>query len=55
VWVLASAYLYVFCFSIAGGVWNPTSTLNFSRIEHTQLDLKYNNPSNAVVSPTMAE
>jgi hypothetical protein len=53
--VLASAYLYVFCFSIAGGVWNPTSTLNFSRIEHTQLDLKYNNPSNAVVSPTMAE
>lgn len=38
-----SAYLYVFCFSIAGGVWNPTSTLNFSRIEHTQLDLKYNN------------
>jgi hypothetical protein len=37
-----SAYLYIFCFSIAGGVWNPTSTLNFSRIEHTQLDLKYN-------------
>ena len=37
-----SAFLYVFCFSIAGGVWNPTSTLNFSRIEHTQLDLKYN-------------
>ena len=36
-----TSYLYVFCFSIAGGVWNPTSTLNFSRIEHTQLDLKY--------------
>ena len=40
-----SSYLYVFCFSIAGGVWNPTSTLNFSRIEHTQLDLKYNTSS----------
>jgi len=40
---LPNAYLYVFCFSTAGGVWNPTSTLNFSRIEHTQLDLKYNN------------
>ena len=52
---LPAAYLYVFCFSIAGGVWNPTSTLNFSRIEHTQLDLKYNNPTNAVVSPQMAE
>ena len=38
---LPNSYLYVFCFSIAGGVWNPTSTLNFSRIEHTQLDLKY--------------
>lgn len=39
---LPTTYLYIFCFSIAGGVWNPTSTLNFSRIEHTQLDLKYN-------------
>ena len=38
---IPQSYLYVFCFSIAGGVWNPTSTLNFSRIEHTQLDLKY--------------
>ena len=49
------AYLYVFCFSIAGGVWNPTSTLNFSRIEHTQLDLKYNNPSNKTVTTDMAK
>lgn len=40
-----SAYLYVFVFAIAGGTWNPTSTLNFSRIEHTQLDLKYNTSS----------
>lgn len=38
---IPQSFLYVFCFSIAGGVWNPTSTLNFSRIEHTQLDLKY--------------
>jgi hypothetical protein len=38
-----TAFLYIFCFSIAGGVWNPTSTLNFSRIEHTQLDFKYKN------------
>ena len=37
--------IYVFVFGTAGGVWNPTSTLNFSRIEHTQLDLKYNNQS----------
>jgi hypothetical protein len=40
-----SSYLYVFCFSVAGGSWNPTSTLNFSRIEHTQLDFKYNTSS----------
>jgi hypothetical protein len=40
-----SAYLYVYVFAVAGGTWNPTSTLNFSRIEHTQLDLKYNNTS----------
>ena len=46
-----TAYLYVFCFSAAGGVWNPTSTLNFSRIEHTQLDLKYNNIVGAEPSP----
>ncbi len=47
-----SAYLYVFCFSVAGGVWNPTSTLNFSRIEHTQLDLKYNNPAGNPIPPS---
>ncbi len=51
--LVPSAYLYIFCFSIAGGVWNPTSTLNFSRIEHTQLDLKYNNPAvNAKIKPS---
>lgn len=38
-----SGYLYVFNFSTAGGVYNHTSTLNFSRIEHTQLDFKYAN------------
>ena len=43
-----SAYLYVFVFAVAGGTWNPTSTLNFSRIEHTQLDLKYNNKTNDI-------
>ncbi len=36
------SYLYVFVFAVAGGTWNPTSTLNFSRIEHVQLDLRYN-------------
>lgn len=40
-----SSYLYVFVFAVAGGTWNPTSTLNFSRIEHTQLDLRYNTTS----------
>jgi hypothetical protein len=38
-----SAYIYVYVFAISGGAWNPNSTLNFSRIEHAQLDLKYNN------------
>jgi hypothetical protein len=45
---IPSSYLYVFVFGAAGGVWNPTSTLNFSRIEHTQLDLKYNNETTPI-------
>lgn len=49
---IPSTYLYVFCFSIAGGVWNPTSTLNFSRIEHTQLDLKYHNIPGSPIQPS---
>ena len=52
-----TAFLYIFCFSIAGGVWNPTSTLNFSRIEHTQLDFRYNNKKDAAtewVQPAVA-
>lgn len=40
-----SSYLYVYVFAVAGGTWNVTSTLNFSRIEHTQLDLRYNTSS----------
>ena len=36
-----SGYLYVFSFSSAGGKWQPTSTLNMSRIDHVQLELKY--------------
>lgn len=51
-----SAYLYVFVFAVSGGTWNPTSSLNFSRIEHTQLDLTYNNPgtlqSGNVIQPS---
>ena len=38
-----SSYLYVFVFAIAGGVYQPTSTLNFSRVENAQLQLTYNN------------
>lgn len=49
---IPSAYLYLFCFCSAFGTWNPTSTLNFSRIEHTQLDFKYNNPSGSPIQPS---
>jgi hypothetical protein len=38
---IPAAYIYVYVFAISGGTWNPTSTLNFSRIEHVQLDVKY--------------
>ena len=34
-------YMYVFNFSARGGAWQPTSTLNMSRLAHVQLDLKY--------------
>ena len=37
----SSGYMYVFSFSAAGGKWQPTSTLNMSRIDHVQLELKY--------------
>lgn len=43
-----ASYLYVFCFSIAGGVYNPTSTLNWSRIENAQLQLTYNNDTTPI-------
>lgn len=43
-----SSYIYVYVFAITGGAWNPTSTLNFSRIEHAQVDFKYNNKPDAV-------
>lgn len=46
-----SSYLYVFVFAVAGGTWNVTSTLNFSRIEHVQLDMKYNN-ANTPIQPS---
>ena len=36
-----SGYVYTFTFAALGGVWNPTSTLNMSRIDHVQLELKY--------------
>ncbi|CAN0519176.1 unnamed protein product, partial [Scytosiphon promiscuus] len=34
-------YMYTFSFSSKGGAWQPTSTLNLSRIDHVQLELKY--------------
>jgi len=39
---VSSGYMYVFSFSAQGGVWQPTSTLNMSRIDHVLLELKYN-------------
>ena len=36
-----SGFLYVFTFSALGGIWQPSSTLNMSRIDHVQLELKY--------------
>ncbi|CAN0445698.1 unnamed protein product [Laminaria digitata] len=33
--------MYTFSFSSKGGAWQPTSTLNLSRIDHVQLELKY--------------
>ncbi len=41
-WTNASdGYMYVFNFSARGGAWQPSSTLNMSRIDHVQLELKY--------------
>ena len=36
-----AGFTYIFTFSSHGGVWNPTATLNMSRIDHVQLELKY--------------
>ena len=47
-----SSYIYVYVFAISGGSWNPTSTLNFSRIEHAQLDTKYNNRNSNPIQPS---
>ena len=38
---VSNGYMYIFSFSSQGGVWQPTSTLNMSRIDHVQLELKY--------------
>jgi hypothetical protein len=38
---IPSGYIYMYTFAMQGGVWNPTSTLNFSRIDHVQLTLGY--------------
>jgi len=46
-----SSYIYVYCFAISGGAWNPNSTLNFSRIEHAQLDTKYQNRDGNQIQP----
>ena len=37
----ASGFMYVFSFSARGGAWQPTSTLNMSRIDHVQLSLTW--------------
>jgi len=37
----SEGYMYVFSFSARGGAWQPTATLNMSRIDHVQLELKY--------------
>ena len=37
----SSGFMYVFSFSSKGGAWQPTSTLNMSRIDHVLLELKY--------------
>ncbi|ACH46811.1 putative major capsid protein [Feldmannia species virus] len=37
----SDGFMYVFSFSLQGGAWQPTSTLNMSRIDHVQLELKY--------------
>lgn len=34
-------FMYVLSFSAKGGCWQPTSTLNLSRIDHVQLELNY--------------
>lgn len=46
-----AGYTYLFTFAAIGGVWNPTSTLNMSRIDHVQLELKYgdNIPTSDVI------
>lgn len=49
---IPNAYIYVYVFAISGGAWNPNSTLNFSRIEHAQLDLKYNNRDSNSIQPS---
>jgi len=47
-----SAYIYVYVFANSGGAWNPNSTLNFSRIEHAQLDTKYQNRDGNPIPPS---
>jgi hypothetical protein len=44
-------YMYIFTFASQGGVWNPTSSLNFSKIDHVQLNLTYNSgiPTSEVI------
>ena len=37
----SNGFMYVFSFSLQGGSWQPTSTLNMSRIDHCQLELNY--------------
>lgn len=47
-----SAYIYVYVFAVSGGTWNPNATLNFSRIEHAQLDTKYQNRDDNQIQPS---
>jgi hypothetical protein len=38
---IPKGYYYMYTFAMQGGQWNPTSTLNFSRIDHVSLNLTY--------------
>jgi hypothetical protein len=47
-----TGFEYLYCFAVNVFTWNPTSTLNFSKIDHAVLNLVYNRglpPSEVVI------